>query len=219
VFNASAIDDVDGIVPVICTPKSGSLFPLGETKVECSASDSAGNTAHSSFAVTVADTTAPALSLPSSITTVATSSAGAVVTFTATALDVVDGARLVTCTPASGSTFAIGTMTVTCSAADTHSNTATGSFTVTVTRPTAAQLAKELAALAAQFGFTLNETLLGKVLEFASRPDTRNQMVACNSLNAMANQFKAQSDKKLTKAQADALIDLDNRLSLTIGCM
>ena len=51
-----------------------------------------------------------------------------------------------------------------------------------------------------------------------SRPDTKNHTVACNSLNALENQFEAQSGKKLTKAQADGLIDLGNRISLTIGC-
>jgi hypothetical protein len=37
------------------------------------------------------------------------------------------------CVPASGSTFAIGTVTVTCKATDAHGNTATATFTVTVT--------------------------------------------------------------------------------------
>jgi hypothetical protein len=39
----------------------------------------------------------------------------------------------VTRTPASGSSFPVGTTTVTCSATDSHGNTATGSFAVTVT--------------------------------------------------------------------------------------
>ena len=39
----------------------------------------------------------------------------------------------VSCTPASGSTFAIGDTVVTCAAADAAGNVATGSFTVSVT--------------------------------------------------------------------------------------
>jgi hypothetical protein len=39
----------------------------------------------------------------------------------------------VTCTPASGSTFAVGDTVVTCAAADAAGNVATGSFVVTVT--------------------------------------------------------------------------------------
>jgi hypothetical protein len=82
--------------------------------------------------LTIVDTTAPALSLPAAITATAATPAGAVVTFTATATDLVDGARPVTCTPESGSTFPIGTTTVACSAGDTRGNTANGSFMVTV---------------------------------------------------------------------------------------
>ena len=41
----------------------------------------------------------------------------------------------VTCTPPSGSIFAPGATTVNCSATDSHGNTASGSFTVTVNLP------------------------------------------------------------------------------------
>ncbi|MBI3328176.1 MAG: HYR domain-containing protein, partial [Nitrospinae bacterium] len=100
--------------------------------VTCSASDTRGNTATGSFTVTVVDTTPPVLTLPSNISEATTSASGKVVTYTATATDAVDGSRPVACTPASGSTFPVGTTTVTCSASDTRGNTATGSFTVTV---------------------------------------------------------------------------------------
>jgi hypothetical protein len=56
-----ADDDVDGDVPVDCTPGSGSLFPLGTTVVTCSAWDSAGNANSVSFAVVVTDQTAPSI--------------------------------------------------------------------------------------------------------------------------------------------------------------
>ncbi|MCL4859476.1 MAG: HYR domain-containing protein, partial [Caldilineaceae bacterium] len=58
-FSATASDLVDGSVPVLCAPASGSTFALGATTVNCSASDAAGNTANGSFTVTVVDTTAP----------------------------------------------------------------------------------------------------------------------------------------------------------------
>jgi hypothetical protein len=131
-FNATANDIVDGSVPVTCAPLSGATFAVGTTAVNCSASDAAGNSASGSFDVTVQDTTAPVLTLPANITTNATSASGAVVNFTATANDVVDGARAVNCSPASGSTFPVGTTTVNCSSNDTRGNTRTGSFTVTV---------------------------------------------------------------------------------------
>lgn len=120
---------------VTCTQASGTLFPVGETVVTCTATDDQGQTASDDFVVAVVDTTPPALDLPDDITTPATSSSGAVVTFTATANDLVDGNVAVTCQPPSGSTFPIGTTTVNCSATDAHGNSAQGSFDVTVTEP------------------------------------------------------------------------------------
>lgn len=139
-FTASANDSVDGSVAVTCTPASGATFALGLTTVNCSATDSRANTGSGSFTVTVQDTTPPALTLPGNITTEATSASGAARTFSASANDIVDGARTVTCVPPSGSTFPLGTTTVNCSASDTRANTASGSFTVTVVDTTAPSL-------------------------------------------------------------------------------
>ena len=82
--------------------------------------------------VTVADTTPPVLSLPGSLTAPRTSAGGAEVSFTATAVDGCAGPVAVSCVPASGSTFALGLTTVTCTASDGHGNSAAGSFAVTV---------------------------------------------------------------------------------------
>jgi large repetitive protein len=131
-YTTSANDAVSGPVATTCLPAPGSTFALGTTAVSCSATDNAGNPATHSFNVLVQDTTAPALTLPANMTAEATGSNGAAVTYTASASDLVDGARSVNCSPASGSTFALGTTTVNCSATDTHNNTANGSFTVTV---------------------------------------------------------------------------------------
>lgn len=131
-YSASASDLVDGQVGVSCLPDSGEVFPLGTTEVTCSAYDSRNNIASRSFNVTVEDTTAPALSLPGNIVEEAGGPSGNAVTYTATALDIVNGAVTVSCVPPSGSTFALGTTTVNCSASDASSNTASGSFTVKV---------------------------------------------------------------------------------------
>src|SRR5204863_4331637 len=66
-----------------------------------------------------------------------TTAARAIVTFTATASDIVDGSDSVTCLPASGSTFVLGSTTVTCTAFDAAHNTNTCSFAVTVRDTTA----------------------------------------------------------------------------------
>jgi hypothetical protein len=49
----SATDAVDGDLIATCNPASGSAFSLGTTTVTCTATDSAGNSASGSFAVTV----------------------------------------------------------------------------------------------------------------------------------------------------------------------
>jgi hypothetical protein len=48
-------DDVGGHITISCEPASGSKFPVGETTVQCSATDAAGNKGTASFRVTVND--------------------------------------------------------------------------------------------------------------------------------------------------------------------
>ncbi|MFO1501661.1 MAG: M4 family metallopeptidase [Verrucomicrobiota bacterium] len=52
-LRATATDACDSAVQVVCVPPSGSVFPIGETIVNCRASDAAGNFAECSFKVTV----------------------------------------------------------------------------------------------------------------------------------------------------------------------
>ena len=54
--NPFAEDDIDDFVEVICSPPTNKIFPIGETLVTCSATDSGGNTATASFYVTVEGT-------------------------------------------------------------------------------------------------------------------------------------------------------------------
>jgi hypothetical protein len=132
-YTASATDAVDGPIVPDCSPSSASAFPVGTTTVNCTATDPHGNSSTGGFSLTVTDHTAPAITVPANITTPATTTTGAVVTFTASAADLVDGTRPVSCVPVSGSTFAVGSTTVTCSATDLRGNTASASFTVLVT--------------------------------------------------------------------------------------
>ena len=124
--------DPDSPPTVVCDHPSGSTFPLGATLVHCTASDPSGNSASTSFRVTVRDTTAPTITLPGTVTREATSSQGAIVDYTVSASDLVDGPLSVTCTPQSGSTFTIGTTTVSCNATDKAGNVGHGSFDVVV---------------------------------------------------------------------------------------
>jgi hypothetical protein len=126
-------DAVDGPGTATCLPAPDTKFDLGTTTVTCNATDAAGNEADpTTFTVTVEDTTEPDLSLPANITEEATGPNGNVVSFNATASDLVSGSVNVDCSPNSGSTFPIATTTVNCSATDAAGNTANGSFTVKV---------------------------------------------------------------------------------------
>ncbi len=84
------------------------------------------------FGALYVDQTLPVVNVPSEIIVPATDASGAVVTFSASATDDVDGTLTPTCVPSSGSTFPIGTNTVTCSATDAAGNTGSAQFTVTV---------------------------------------------------------------------------------------
>jgi hypothetical protein len=135
-FSVTATDAVDPSPTVACSRPSGDTFPLGNTTVLCTAKDAANNTSlAASFVVRVVDTTGPTLqNVSPNLTVEANGPAGSKVNFpTPIAVDLVDGVVAgVSCSPASGSTFALGTHPVTCSAADSRSNAGSASFQVTV---------------------------------------------------------------------------------------
>ena len=131
-YTVTAMDAGDGVITPTTTRASGSVFPLGTTTVTVSAVDAAGNSSSASFQIRVVDTTPPVITLPTNLTIEATSSAGAVATFTVTAIDAVSGAITPTLSRASGSVFPLGTTTVTATATDAAGNWGSGTFQVTV---------------------------------------------------------------------------------------
>jgi hypothetical protein len=129
----TASDLVNGSVAVNCAPSSGSTFAVGHTTVTCGAQDATGNTAGSTFDVQVRDTMSPTIQLHANVIVEATSAAGGAVTYaTPTASDLVSGSVAVNCAPASGSTFALGHTTVTCSTQDAAGNSASSTFDIHV---------------------------------------------------------------------------------------
>ena len=132
VYAASALDAVDGSVMPTCGPLSGSTFAIGITLASCTVTDAHNNPATRTFTVEVRDTAPPDLTVPAPIVSEATSASGATVVYAASALDVVDGSVTPSCDPPSGSTFAIGSTRVTCTATDAHGNPATRTFTIEV---------------------------------------------------------------------------------------
>ncbi|HKN79556.1 MAG TPA: HYR domain-containing protein, partial [Lysobacter sp.] len=139
-FAPTASDLVSGSVPVTCIPASGSTFNLAAaptkakaTQVDCTATDAAGNPGTGHFNVTVQDTTAPVLSVPDDFKVEATSAQGAIATYLATSLDLVDGIIGPDCNHPSGEQFPLDTTTVTCSVTDTRGNqSGSQSFHITV---------------------------------------------------------------------------------------
>ena len=107
----------------------------GTTVVSYYGQDNAGNIEATKNLGVKIDKTPPVLTVPSKITANATSPAGAVVTYSVTATDNLDPNPIVSCTPASGSTFPIGTTTVNCNASDAAGNSSTASFQVQVVVP------------------------------------------------------------------------------------
>ncbi len=83
-----------------------------------------------------ATATAPILSVPGTIVVEAETSGGAPVEFTVSASDLVGGPSLPAyCTPGSGSTFPVGTTTVTCTATGAFAGQALATFEVVVQPP------------------------------------------------------------------------------------
>jgi hypothetical protein len=201
----TATDTVAGSVPVTCTPASGSTFPLGTTTVTCSATDGT-NSASKTFDVTIKDTTAPALVMPSAVTVEATSPSGAVATFSGSANDLVNGSLPLTCTPPSGSTFALGGNTVTCTAVDAAGNSASDTFTVTVvdttppaltvTAPAATEATSAVGA-AVSFGpFSASDAVSGSIPASCSPASGTtfalgDTTVTCSAADAAGNSSSA----------------------------
>lgn len=105
-------------------------FPVGLTTITWTALDESGNSASAIQNVVVRDVEAPRIS-GADISLDATSRSGALVNFVLAYSDNV-GVAEVSCTRQSGSVFAAGRTTVTCTAVDAAGNHASASFIVTV---------------------------------------------------------------------------------------
>ncbi|TBW25792.1 HYR domain-containing protein, partial [Gramella sp. KN1008] len=136
-FNAPGATDNCGVESVVLTEglDSGSEFPVGETTVTYTVTDTSGNTASSSFTVTVIDNEAPAISCPENIEmTVENGTTSVVIEYAAiTTTDNCEGTTVaLTEGLASGEEFPIGTTTVTYTATDAAGNSTSCTFTVTI---------------------------------------------------------------------------------------
>src|SRR5205823_2053719 len=118
-------------------PAPGSAFVVGTTAVTYQAQDAAGNTAACSFTVHVIDNQPPMIqNCPTSqtVSAVAGQCSAAAVWTEPTVSDNLPGAAITrTNGPAPGSVFAVGVTNIVYTASDIAGNTATCSFSITVT--------------------------------------------------------------------------------------
>ena len=108
-------------------------YPVGVTTITWNAVDGSGNSASALQTVTVVDHEAPVIRVPADMRVNATSPRGAVVNYSAS-VSFSDNVGVVSssCSPVSGSSMAIGTTLVSCTAADAAGNRASKSFIITV---------------------------------------------------------------------------------------
>ncbi|XP_033642906.1 uncharacterized protein LOC117302993 isoform X2 [Asterias rubens] len=148
---ALANDSFDGKVEASCfildegvkkSITSNDTFVVGDTQVDCTAVDAAGNVGSCTFTVSVKDNESPNVTCPMNIKVLHEMSQGNVSwSPMPKATDVVDGVIdpiNITCVNGkgimvtSGSLFDVGTTTVTCTAVDSSENIATCSFEISV---------------------------------------------------------------------------------------
>jgi streptogramin lyase len=164
--------------------------------------------------VEAVDSTPPVIIVPPSIVGNASSPSGAVVSYSVSAEDDVDGPVDVVCAPSSGSVFPIGTTQVVCTASDAAGNEASASFDVHVKGAS-----EQLDDLLAQVdGLGPGASLKDKLSEAIAELDAGDEGATCEKLNAFANAVQAQSSKSLTPAQAAELLVSANRILAVLAC-
>lgn len=120
-FDSKAYDDIWGDVATECTPRSGSVFPIGVTNVQCTATDLDANIGNGTFTVeVVGEVKFYKLDLiaPSGIVVDARSIEGEYVDYKVDVKGTDDPRPEVTCDPKPGSLFPVGLTVVTCDAID-----------------------------------------------------------------------------------------------------
>jgi WD40-like Beta Propeller Repeat/HYR domain len=168
------------------------------------------------------DVTPPQLLLPPPIGVNAAIPAGAVVTYTVSAVDVVDPNPTLSCSHASGATFAIGVTTVSCTATDRAGNTSTGSFTVTVVGARA-QIERLLQDVIGASGLTPTQktflrTRLQNLLTNFNPDNPVHRNVTCITLQVFSLVVSAWRGLPIPPALADAWLADSRRIRSVLRC-
>jgi hypothetical protein len=201
---------------VAASIKGSDTDPVGACSPDLSWCDGAVDSAAFTEAwKTFSDSTPPVLTVPDGVVVDATGPDGAAVTYDVSAVDLIDPAPVVECTPASGSQFAIGGATVTCTATDDTGNVATASFDVHVedALEQLGDLAEAVRAADLEHGL---ETALEKKLDAASNATGQG---ACEHLAAFERLVtNAERVGHLSGEQGGRLVADAQRISAVVGC-
>jgi len=128
----------DTVEIISVTSDSPDTFPLGETVITWTATDSSGNSATATQTVTVVDTTAPGITAPDSIIIEASGAEGNLADIGLGSGN--DTVEIISVTSDSPDTFPLGETVITWTATDSSGNSATATQTVTVVDTTAPEL-------------------------------------------------------------------------------
>jgi hypothetical protein len=123
--------DLDGGSMTLAQSPPGP-YGLGATNVTLTVTDDQGASDSCTATVTVVDNQAPSITCPAPQTTECTGPGGATASFTATVTDNCSGAIGISCTPGSGSTFPVGSTSISCTATDGSANSSSCGSSVTV---------------------------------------------------------------------------------------
>ncbi len=119
---------------ISCEPPPGSIFGIGDHKIDCVAKDMAGNIDTVSFTATVnfVDTEPPTFSIADTIIVKSIKSEGMPVIYSLPDVQDNDKIESVTCNPPSGSIFQTGISRINCVAKDVSGNEKEDSFEIDV---------------------------------------------------------------------------------------
>jgi hypothetical protein len=171
--------------------------------------------------VTVNDTQPPAITCPANIVKEPTCPAGAVATYAAPVVsDNCPGVTFV-CSPTSGTTFAIGTTTVTCTATDAApaNNTNQCSFTVTVLTVSATIENLKASVNSSSLSGTQKQGLISKLNAALDALAQGHTNTACQKLADFINSVVNNIDHgDIPAAQGQAWINSAANVRNTLGC-
>jgi HYR domain/FIMAH domain len=162
--------------------------------------------------------------LPADLTVNASNPNGAVVTYTSpTVVDESgDSSKAsVSCTPASGSTFAIGTTKVTCTASDSDdvNSPVSGSFTVTV-KGAATQVNDLIATVNSDhLSSSLQNALDNKLNDALTAINAGQTTTACSDLTDFIGYIQSHTGKGITTSQANQLVAAAKQVQAVLGSL